>query len=232
MNPSNVNKGTIMKNVIAFAALAAALASTSSFAASTTELKVTGVIKPVACTPSFSGGGVVDYGTIPTQSLKADAPTALAEKSVSLTISCDSAAKVGYRAVDNRQASAVKGLVAVAATHKDIGDLAAFGLGTAGGKNIGIYTLRIDPASVSADGTTPDSLYGEAGRWIKSTNGLFGVSGSYIKAFAPSGSTVPAAYKTITATLNVEAIIDKASNLSLTQDILLDGSATIEVVYL
>jgi type 1 fimbria pilin len=224
-----------MKNIAAitaFAAIAAALVSGAAFAAPTAELKVTGVIKPPACTPNFASGGVVDYGVIPTNSLKATEPTALAEKSVSFTVSCDSAVKVAYRAIDNRQASAVKGLVAAAALYKGIGDTGAFGLGTAAGKNIGAYTLRIDPASVVADSSTPDSIYDQYGTWAKSTNGMFGTNGLFTKAFAAPGTTTPAAYKTVSATLTIQAIIDKTSNLPLSQDIQLDGSATLEVQYL
>lgn len=223
-----------MKNIAAITtiAMAAILVSGAALAAPTAELKVTGVIKPPACTPNFASGGVVDYGTIPTNSLNANAPTKLDEKSVTFTVSCDSAVKIRYHAIDNRQASAIKGLVTAAASHKALGDGSAFGLGTAAGKNIGVYTLRIDPTSAVADGTTPDSLYGMYDRWQKSTNGLFGVNGTYYKAFAAAGTLTPTAYKTITATLIVEAIIDQTSNLPLTQDIQLDGSATLEVQYL
>lgn len=220
-----------MKNLVACTTLAC-LIPAGALAAATTELKVSGVIKPPACTPTLAAGGVIDYGVIPAGSLNVNAPTALAEKAVGITISCSSAVKVGYRAVDNRQASMVKGVVAAAGTHKAIGDNGAFGLGVAGGANIGAYTLRIEPASVAADGSTPDSLYSNNGTWTKSTTGLFGATGNFAKAFSLAGTTTPAAYKNITATLSVQAIIDKASNLPLAQDIQLDGSATIEVLYL
>ena len=53
-------------------ALATALlisASAAAMAASSVDLSVKGVITPNACTPSLSGGGVVDYGKISAKDL-------------------------------------------------------------------------------------------------------------------------------------------------------------------
>lgn len=59
-----------MKNY--FAALSAtALISVAPFAvaASSTDLTVTGVITPQACTPSLSNGGIIDNGKISAKDL-------------------------------------------------------------------------------------------------------------------------------------------------------------------
>lgn len=42
----------------------------------------------------------------------------------------------------------------------------------------------------------------------------------------------PAAIQTLTSTLTLEAVINAKQNLDLSTDIPLDGSATLEVVYL
>jgi hypothetical protein len=223
------------KQLTLLSALAASLlASFAVQAADIAELKVKGVIRPSACSPSFVGGGVVDYGTIGVKTLSATDATVLAEKTVPFSVTCDAATKVAVRAIDNRQSSIIAGLVAKTAFGSAIGDGVAFGLGTVGGKNIGVYSLRVIPTSWTADGTTPDSIYSDTASsgWAKSDNGLFGPTGAYRKAFSVAGTVIPGSYKTISGNFGVQVVIDKASNLPTTQDIPLDGSATIEVVYL
>jgi len=220
-----------MNKLITFAALASTLlASGLTQAATTTELKVTGVIRPAACTPSFTGGGTVDYGVIVPTALSATAPTVLAEKTVPFSITCDAATKVAVLAIDNRKTSVVAGLAAKA----KYDDTYGFGLGTSGGKKIGTYIVRLVQGSFTADGANPDLLYETvtAGTWARAGGGAFKSDGSHRKSFSTAGTTTPGSYKTIAGTLGVQAIIDQTANLDLSGDVPLDGSATIEVMYL
>ncbi|MBP0600899.1 DUF1120 domain-containing protein [Herbaspirillum sp. LeCh32-8] len=226
-----------MNNVIARSAsatiaIAAALAASSAMAASTTELKVTGVIKPVACTPTIgAGSAVVDYGTIAAATLTAGQNKVLDTKEVPFSISCDAAVKVAVTAVDNKAASKVTGLASLVSASAT--ESAMFGLGTASTKNVGAFHFAMKQGSFTGDGANVDTIGAATSAtpsWSKSTNG--GMSTGRMLSWAATGTTAPGAYKLISGTLAVTAVLNKPENLNLTQDVTLDGSATIEVKYL
>ncbi|WP_034295045.1 DUF1120 domain-containing protein [Herbaspirillum sp. RV1423] len=227
------------KQVAQLSALAASLlVSFAAHAADTAELKVKGVIRPSACTPSFTGTNVVDYGTISAaKDLNPSSATVLSEKTVPLTITCDADTKVAVHAIDNRATSVVAGIAANIGA--GVTDAQAFGLGTVAGTRIGAYALRLIPGSVNAtaaSGTasTPDVLADatNSNAWIKSAAGRFNADGTARQSFTTAGTSTPVGYKTITGSIGVQAVIDKSANLPLTQSIDLDGLATIEVQYL
>ncbi|MBP0598932.1 DUF1120 domain-containing protein [Herbaspirillum sp. LeCh32-8] len=218
-----------MKNVIAFTALAASLISGAAVAASTTELKVTGVIKPPACAATIAGGGTVDYGTIAVASLNKTSVTKLDTKEVPFSVSCDASAKVALKFTDNRASSKVTGL------SPSLGftdETAMMGLGAASGKKIGAYSVALKQGSFTADGASVDTLFtlNQGATWSKGTRSVF-ASSAWL-SWGTTGTTTPVAAKTVSGTLAVTAIIDKPNNLVLTSDVPLDGSGTIEVVYL
>ena len=220
-----------MKNIAiitAFAAIATALVSATAIAAPTAELKVTGVIKPPACLPTFSGSGVVDYGTIPASSLTAGQYKTLDKKQVSFQVSCDAAVKVGFTLADNRSSSRVTGIVAGVSVNSD--ERFNFGLGTVAGKNVGGYALTLDTTLTTADGVAVDNIYTTDNGNSWSAAG--GLDNSGLFSFSTKGANQPVAAKQINATINVQAVLNKPENLPLTQDVPLDGSATIEVKYL
>ena len=200
----------------------ALLTSFGAQAADTAELKVKGVIRPGACTPSFTGGGVVDYGTIPAKSLNATTGTQLPAKTIPFAITCDAPTRIALRTIDNRASSVITGLTPVGG---------AYGLGAYQGKNIGAYNIMVTPGTFTADGNQADVIYETAagGVWNKSTTGNLGYTR---QSFAPVNTTVPGAYMTVTGVFTVQAAITKGSDLPLTETIPLDGSATIEVQYL
>lgn len=221
------------KHIALLSTLAASLlASFAVQAADTTELKVKGVIRPAACTPAFTGTNTVDYGTIAAKDLSSTAANVLAEKTIAFTVTCDATAKVAVRAIDNKSSTVVTGLVK--SIDSSLTDKNAYGLGMVGTKNIGAYSVRTIASSFTADGATPDLLADAAnnGVWAKSSAGRFNADGTNRQSFAASGTTAPGSYKTISGTLGVTAVLNKGSELPLTQNIDLDGSATIEVQYL
>ncbi|MFL9922956.1 DUF1120 domain-containing protein [Herbaspirillum lusitanum] len=210
-----------MKNLItASALLAVALFSTLSHAADTAELKVKGVIRPSACVPSFSGGAVVDYGVIPASVLKKGAYTPMPTREVALNIKCEAPTKIGFKFVDNRHESIVTEMMQYPEHN--------FGLGTVGGKKTGGYTIEM--AGVTGDGVAGQVLYsGDSGKsWYQGASGL---NTWHLFSFN-NGGWNPGAYKDVTAKIRVAAIINKPEDLDLTREIPLDGSATIEVIYL
>ncbi|MFL9927101.1 DUF1120 domain-containing protein [Herbaspirillum lusitanum] len=220
-----------MKNLIAASTLfAVALVSNLAHAADTAELKVKGVIKPVACTPTFAAGGVVDYGTIQASTLPAGQFKTLDKKQIDLNIKCDSPTKMAIKLADNRAASKVAGIVAGVSSSSE--ERFNFGLGTVAGKNVGGYALSMDNAATTGDSQAVSGIYSaNSGSSWSANNGGLDNAGNYF-SFAQGGATSPAAIKTLAAKINVQAVLNKPENLPLTQDVPLDGSATLEVVYL
>lgn len=200
------------------------LASLTVQAADTAELKVKGTIRPSACMPSFTGDGTVDYGTISAKSLNASSGTQLPAKTIAFAITCDGPTRIALRTIDNRAASVVTGLSSTGSS---------YGLGMYQGKSIGVYNVFVTPGAFMADGGAVDVVYEKdvagSGSWQKSSQGNLGGNRH---SFAPANTTTPGAYKAITGMFTIQATINKGSELPLTENIPLDGSATVEVQYL
>lgn len=202
-------------------------ATASAFAGNTADLTVTGVIAPVACTPSFVGGGTVDYGKISARELDPTKDTVLAEKHMSYVISCDAPVAMATRWTDAR--AATKG----GSTYGF-----DFGLGEAAGKKIGAFKLSEDNYSLKADGSAASLMVSKDGgkTWAdKGVNRDFKTPGSqqlaaYSSYFLPGKTPKP--FKTVSGTVNITALIAPSANLDLSEEIKLDGLATMEVVYL
>ncbi|RZT39586.1 DUF1120 domain-containing protein [Cupriavidus agavae] len=210
-----------------------ATASVGVFAAESADLTVKGVIRPAACNVTLSSDGAVDFGTIPAQSLSATAATKLPEKQVTMTMSCDAAAKVGYRVVDNRAASASAILNGVDST---IANTMGFGLGSVGGKNLGAFAIRALPADASGDGSavvgSTRSTDGGA-TWSGTSSVSNYVAPETVYAWSTSDGGSPSSFTTISQVLKVIGALNSTANLpDLKSDVSLDGSATISVVYL
>ncbi|MCE6980482.1 DUF1120 domain-containing protein [Pseudomonas frederiksbergensis] len=98
-----------MNKQLSFLATALLISHMSSgFAASTTELTVTGMITPSACSPILSAGGVVDYGKISAKDLMpTNAPNPVNESllgnySPQLSVACDASTPFSLRVSDDR----------------------------------------------------------------------------------------------------------------------------------
>lgn len=224
----------MQKEMFTVATLAVSLlASSVVHAADTAELQVRGAILPSACVPGFASGGIVDYGTILAKDVPLNANMALGERNLTFTVTCDNAAKIALRAVDNRASSIVPGLLAEK-NGAEYTDSYAFGLGVVAGKTIGVYKVNMS-MNVTADNAIVSVLNSiENAPWFVATSSVnhFRGDGQIRKSFAAGGATTPSAFKTVSGLLAISAILNKGSDLPLTQEIPLDGSATIEVLYL
>lgn len=222
-----------MKKIALQSAMTAALLamfSSAAMAANTTELKVNGVIKPAACAPSFSGGGVADYGVIPASSLQAGQFTRLVDKQIPFNITCDASTKMGLRAVDNRASSYLS-----LPDSKDFwGDNTTnFGLGRVNNIPVGGYNLQLRGESVTTDGSTARQIYRMDSQDAWATTAAGGTLGkNRTFSWTTAGGSQPAAFKTVAGMITVSTYLNKPENLPLTQEIPLDGSATLEVVYM
>ncbi|MFL1388231.1 DUF1120 domain-containing protein [Pseudomonas tritici] len=198
----------------------------SAHAASTVELTVTGLITPMACTPVLSGGGLVDFGKISQQDLNQSVGTRLPLKSLTLSINCNAAGRYALRMRDNRDGTA----------HVNSEIFYGLGLDNSGGK-IGVYSVSFDPKKTVVDDLpvvygTESTTGGVAWR-TSNTNPIDIGSRSLLGFTDVVGSTAgPSAIQTLTSTLTLEATLNAKQNLDLSTDVLMDGSASLEVVYL
>lgn len=229
-----------MMNALKKTACALTILATTSTAvmAESIDVKVIGTITPTACNPTLTGGGTIDYGIIQPKSLKKDSLNQLDIKSVDFSITCDAPAKVGVRAINQRPNTAAgvsgddtSGATIPAGLGGKNGSIVV-GLGLSDGKKIGGYTLTI--RNSNADGNKVDDIYKatKATSWLKhgTTQSFLGFDG--INSWSKPGTLDPIAFTTLAGKLNVQAYINKASELDLSKPVKLDGLTTLELVYL
>ena len=195
-------------------------------AGSTAELTVGGLITPMACTPVLSGGGLIDFGKISQQDLNQDKGTRLPVKHLQVSVACNAPSRFALRMRDNRDGSAM------------VNSEIYYGLGLdTSGNRIGLYSMTFDPRQTVVNSTalifgTESTTAGLAWR-TANLNPIDIGANSYLGFTDTEGSTTgPSAIQELTSTVKVEAVINAKQNLDLSADVLLDGSATMEVVYL
>ncbi|EAB2010754.1 DUF1120 domain-containing protein [Salmonella enterica] len=229
-----------MKKILVATAVAAVLASSAANAATTTLLKVTGLLSVAACTPELSGGGTVNYNRIHLADLDATSTNQLGTKNINLTITCPAATKAGWTITDD-QADTHPGASVITINNADaangsISDTSeSYGVGeTAGGVKIGAYSIFTDINLVTADGVKADVISGNAvsPTWQKSTTGVIKNGNAEVMTVAAAGSTDPLAFTTAVFPLKTSLAIQGTSALAITDDTDLNGQATITVKYL
>ena len=192
-------------------------ASLPVLAASTTELTVTGVITPSACTPTLPGA--VDYGKISVQDLQADRYTNLERRTLQLSVNCDAATLFAISPIDNRAGSAIHSF--------------AFGLGLINeNQKLGRYHLTFGNPAADTPSTllTRDEVNN---RWYR----LFDDDAVRPNDLVALGSLtdsgwIPHPLQNATMDITLHTAIAATNTLTLTSEVALDGSATMEVKYL
>lgn len=201
-----------------------------SGAAGMVPMEVVATLTPAACTPMLSGGGVADYGLMNANILRQGQVTALPAMSMSFSVNCDAAAKFSIKVIDNRSASLVPGIVAAGSGDGTLGDDYNFGLGSASGRNVGGYLIRFMPNTYTGDYQAVKLMSSPDGNtWNDAGNG---VASKRLQFSWGAGNGSVDAYKAVSGRLSVQPYVNKAENLPLSQDIPLDGSATLELHYL
>ncbi|MCT4704928.1 DUF1120 domain-containing protein [Enterobacteriaceae bacterium H11S18] len=214
------------------------LAATSALAAESVDVKVSGTISPAACMPAISGGGIIDYGMIKADTLSADSYTTLEQKTLNFSISCKAPTKVYIHMMNGRPGTTAgadegAGGAAYAPTPLfNIANYPAVGLGVDGTVNIGGYGLAL--ADVSADSKDVSLIYmiPYVPGWHPKPNSSFYTHDSdTLTSWSEQGSTIPLAFENLQGKIQVEAYLNKGSELDLTHDIQLDGLSTLELYY-
>lgn len=197
-------------------ALLLAANAPGAFAASSTDLSVTGIITPSSCTPTLSNDGVVDHGKLTVKDLDQTLPTRLETGEILLEVHCEGESLFTLTTVDNRAgSSAIKpefhGLGIVNEDQK-LGSVA-----------FGIFEPVADAQPVEV---------------IMSRNG--GISwgrSSYLghaalTAFAaPGAPNTPLALRDLSARLQAFTIIVPSKGLGVTDELPIDGAATLQLKY-
>lgn len=191
------------------------------------ELTLRARFAPIACTPRLSNGGIVDYGTLLAKDLKVKSATALPTKTLQFSVNCDGAARFALLMHDNRSGSA----------SGDIDDT-AYGLGLDSSRNkIGRYYLGFDPADFSADSVprlyrTDSPHSGTA--WSSASSQLIALAAhSYMGFTDTSASTSgPMALQNLSGTVHINAYLAPAHSLDLRDTVQINGSGTLEIIYL
>nr|WP_314567665.1 DUF1120 domain-containing protein [uncultured Pseudomonas sp.] len=212
-----------MKEIVAATLAFLVMASAPyGLAASSVDLSVKGLITPSTCTPTLSQGGLVDYGKLSASSLSADVSTWLAKVTLQLRVDCEADTLFALRGIDNRAGTA----------HTDDGY--GYGLGLINGnQKLGTYLLTVNN-SVSQGRVLRHLTSGNGGEsWVDLVLAAF-LSSHQLLAYrtGESGVPTPTALSNVTSDLNIRASIAPASGLTLTEEVALDGSASIEVLYL
>ncbi|CAM3260141.1 Protein of unknown function [Pseudomonas gessardii] len=192
------------------------LGSAATYAASTVDLTVKGLIVPSACTPSLSSGGVIDHGKISAKDLRPDNPTLIGTHVMTLAVLCDAPIQFALNSIDNRAGSSIM--------------TSDFGLGLINGtQKLGWYQLTLRNAV--ADGSAMQLIAsGDGGNtWYKES---FWDAGLYMAVATQDDATQPASVKELVTELVVSTSIARTDGLDLSNEVTLDGSATLEVKYL
>ena len=192
------------------------LTCASTYAASTVDLAVKGLIIPSACTPSLSSGGIIDHGKISAKDLRPDNPTLIGTHTMTVAVLCDGAIPFALNSIDNRADSSMM---------REI-----YGLGFINGtQKLGWFQLTLQNAV--ADGVQMKTIASADGgnTWYDEKSWEPGV---YMSVADTAGGTQPTPVKELVAQMTVDTTIARTDSLDLSNEVTLDGSATLEVKYL
>lgn len=188
-----------------------------ALAASSAQLVVQGSITPSACTPTLSDGGNIDHGKVTVKDLNADTPTALSFGVLSLEVTCEGPTFFALSTIDNRAGSS-----ALNSAHHGLGVInrgelvgnAAFGLMAPVADNRPVRTILSSDAGVT---------------WRES----IGLGHRTLTAFAAMGGPLqPIALTQLNAQVRVFTTIVPSNELTVTDEVPIDGDATVEMKYL
>lgn len=188
-----------------------------AFAASSTDLSVTGTITPSACAPTLSNGGIVDHGKVSARDLDPLLPTRLPVGEMQLEVHCEGATFFTLTTEDNRAGSS--------AINPDF-----HGLGTVNGdQKLGSVAFGVfEP---QADSQPVQTIMSRDGGNTWGASSYLGHAG--LTSFAaPGDSSSPIAIKDLSARLRAFTIIAPASELTLVDELPIDGHATLQLKYL
>lgn len=205
------------KPLIVLSATPLLITALATFAGSAVDLSVKGAITPNACESVLSGGGVIDFGKMSAKELDPDKFTELPQQALHLSVRCEGATLFILSTIDNRA-----GTSALRPTWHGLGMTPNDEkLGSA---RFGLYNAVADTRAVR----TITSLDG----------GITWAPSSYLGHYmltaiaAADGVDLPIAVKEFDAELRLATHIVPSGDLTLIDEIPIDGSATLQLKYL
>lgn len=226
------------------AAMVCIACSGAARAADSFGITVTGKIMPAACQAEFASGDTFDYGTLPARSLSRSGETLLPVKSTAFSVRCSAPMKVAFRLTDNRAGTQIQWAstyISLVGESYINGGPVWLGLGTDGkGQPLGAWLARL--SDMKADGkpvvATNTVMPNLEGAWVYANpadmvfKNFPGPHATSVGSPDHSIGAHPLAFTVLNGTLEVQAAVTPSSTLDLTHPIQLDGSVTIEMVYL
>lgn len=199
----------------AFAFLLAACAP-GVFAASSADLSVTGSITPSSCTPTLSNDGVIDHGKLTAKDLGRVTPTLLDLAEIQLEVICEGATVFTLTTFDNRA-----GTSAINPAHHGLGMIND-------DQKLGSVAFTLfEPVADAVPVKTIVSRSGGA-RWAE--NAYLGHEA--LTSFAAAdGPNTPIAIEVLNARLRAFTIIVPARDLTVLDEVPIDGQATLQLKY-
>lgn len=196
------------------------------------DLRVKGTIAPTSCSFTITNS-IIDYGRIDPGSLNAINFTKLAKKSTPYAVKCGGSVKtkVAIKALDNRASSRIPGLM-LSQFGGNYKDLYNFGLGaSAKGQKVGGYVIHL--RNSVADGRAVGIIGSEdnGGYWHTNSTEAVGHTNN-LTTWRQGSVYMPISLNTVSGQIEVQAVINKTSELDLNSQINLDGQATLELRYL
>ncbi|NWB13896.1 DUF1120 domain-containing protein [Pseudomonas sp. D6002] len=207
------------KHLIAVASALLITGTAPAFAASTVDLTVKGIITPNACTPSLSSGGVIDHGKMSAKDLNATQITLLPKVTLQMTVTCDAPVIFALKATDNRIGS---------------GSGSGFGLGFINGtQKLGSFSLTLgaNGSPPQADGETVQAI-GSFDNGVTWERWNSFETGTYLSVATLADASTPRATQQLVTPVAYSGYINRTDGLDLSNEVNIDGSATIEVLYL
>ena len=203
------------------ASLAATLlfiGTSSVFAASSVDLTVRGLITPSACTPSLSGGGVIDHGKIASKDLSPDLWTSLGSHTLQLAITCEGPTTLALRGIDNQGGA--------------VDTVNGYGLGLIDGKKVGEYVISVVNAMADGAATTVINSSNNGLIWREWSDIVWPLTNLASFGDQSTGYWAPVPVRQVSADLSVYTRLRPTAGMDLTTERPINGSATFEVKYL
>ena len=187
-----------------------------ALAASNTPLTVTGSITPAACDINLSSGGIVDIGTRSVNDLHPTNNTLLNSTKMQLTMACSEPMLFMLNPIDLRPGTAA-----------GIGDYFGVGL-TPDNEKLGFFDIKINESK--ADTTQVQAIGSSDGgaTWVKQDR-IMKDKQSSVAAMSDHSTRIEV--KDLTMDLEIDTYIAGTNNLTIDNEIPIDGLATIEVWY-
>lgn len=214
--------------------------SINASAASTADLDVAGSITPGPCLPTIMGGGVIDYGEISASRLQGLDYFDLGFRAVTFNIKCAGPMLIGLAGIGQTNDSIARvnqyrvfgGYIS-----PDTSDL--FGLGwTTNNDRIGAALATLAVNELDDQGNRISAIVSTDGgnAWSGTSSGQLGATYGRINSFATLGSLAPRTVSDVSGRIGVSSIVSVTrsglDDLNLKERIDIDGSLTLELVYL